>query len=225
LTNITEQITKFSSSRGHLVSSFLASQLSHPSEEDITRLIPCDAKYAGFNMLLLAPSASDRAWLSFDATYVTNGGAGGPITHRPLTDAERHRGGLSNGIAGKGADEWPKLQHGLVSLQNILGTLPPNTSEDQLAEQLFELLTWRSAELPRDRSELKNTIQVEPVTINANTIYATRLSTVVLVKRNGVVVFVERDRWKLTEEGHPILADPSSQRVFRFKLNSDELSS
>ncbi|KIJ17585.1 hypothetical protein PAXINDRAFT_161750 [Paxillus involutus ATCC 200175] len=225
LTNITEQITKFSSSRGHLVSSFLASQLSHPLEEDITRLIPCDAKYAGFNMLLLAPSASDQAWLSFDATYVTNGGAGGPITHRPLTDAERHRGGLSNGIEGKGADEWPKLQHGLVSLQNILGTLPPNTSEDQLAEQLFELLTWRSAELPRDRSELKNTIQVEPVTINANTIYATRLSTVVLVKRNGEVVFVERDRWKLTEEGQPILADPSSQRVFRFKLNSDELSS
>jgi uncharacterized protein with NRDE domain len=250
-TNITEQITKFSSSRGHLVSSFLASQLSHPLEEDITRLIPCDAKYAGFNMLLLAPSASDQAWLSFDATYVTNGGAGGPITHRPLTDAERHRGGLSNGIEGKGADEWPKLQHGLVSLQNILGTLPPNTSEDQLAEQLFELLTWvlvvilwprsdsltsrphfsffacrwRSAELPRDRSELKNTIQVEPVTINANTIYATRLSTVVLVKRNGEVVFVERDRWKLTEEGQPILADPSSQRVFRFKLNSDELSS
>ncbi|KIL00216.1 hypothetical protein PAXRUDRAFT_29994 [Paxillus rubicundulus Ve08.2h10] len=221
LTNITEQITKFSSSRGHLVASFLASQLSHPLEENVTRLIPCDAKYAGFNMLLLAPSASDRAWLSFDAAYVTNGGAGGPITHRPLTGAERHRGGLSNGIEGKGADEWPKLQHGLGLLRDILDTLPPSPSEDQLAEGLFELLTWRSAQLPRDRSELKNTIRVEPVTVDAN-IYATRLSTVVLVKRTGEVVFVERDRWQLTEEGQPILADPSSQRVFRFKLNSDE---
>ncbi|KAF9222981.1 DUF833-domain-containing protein [Gyrodon lividus] len=224
LTNITEPITKFSSSRGHLVSSFLASQLSHPLEEDITRLIPCGAQYAGFNLLLLAPCASDLASLSFDATYVTNRGAGGPITYRPLTEAQRRRGGVSNGIDGKGADEWPKVQHGLRLLEAILDTLPPNTSEDHLAERLFDLLTWRSSQLPRDRSELRNTIQVEPVTIVGDDLYATRLSTVVLVKRNGEVVFVERDRWKLTEEGRPILADPSSQRVFRFKLDADELS-
>ncbi|KIJ64585.1 hypothetical protein HYDPIDRAFT_111952 [Hydnomerulius pinastri MD-312] len=218
LTNITEPLTKFSSSRGHLVSSFLASQLSYPLEEDIRRLIPCDAKFAGFNLLLLAPSASNTPSLSFDATYVTNRGAGGPITYHSLTEAQRRCGGLSNGIDGKGADDWPKVQHGLHSLKGILDTLPPNTSEDQLTERLFELLTWKSPQLPRDRSELRNTVQVEPITITAtNDIYATRLSTIVIVKRDGVVLFVERDRWKLTE-GRPVLADPSSQREFRFKL-------
>ncbi|KAF9240260.1 NRDE protein-domain-containing protein [Melanogaster broomeanus] len=211
LTNITEPTAKFRSSRGHLVSSFLTSQLSHSLEDDVPRLIPGDAQYAGFNLLLLAPTAPDWSWLSYDATYVTNRGAGGPITYHPLTDAQRHRGGMSNGIDGKGADEWPKVQQGLRSLEAILDTLPPNTSEDQLAERLFELLSWRSSRSPRDRSELRDTIQVDPVSIVPNDIYATRLSTVVL-----------RDRWTLAEEGLPILADPSSQRIFRFKLERDE---
>jgi len=221
-TNITEPTAKFRSSRGHLVSSFLTSQLSHSLEDDVPRLIPGDAQYAGFNLLLLAPTAPDWSWLSYDATYVTNRGAGGPITYLPLTDAQRHRGGMSNGIDGKGADEWPKVQQGLRSLETILDTLLPNTSEEQLAERLFELLSWRSSRLPRDRSELRDTIQVDPVSIVPNDIYATRLSTVVLVKRSGEVMFIERDRWTLGEEGLPILADPSSQRIFRFKLERDE---
>lgn len=53
-----------------------------------------------------------------------------------------------------------------------------------------------------------------------NAPYATRLSTVVLVKHSGHVLFIERDRWTLSAQGQPILADPSSQRVFRFRLES-----
>ena len=208
------------------------------------RLVPPDASYAGFNLLLLAAASAPDSSLFFDALYATNRGAGGPITYRALTGAQRHRGGLSNGIDGNGADEWPKVQHGVRALDALLDTLPPNTSEDQLTERLFDLLTWvydawvtvwfaqrfardvhrwRSSQPPRDRSELKNTIQVEPLNI-ANDYYGTRLSTVVLVKRNGEVVLTERDRWELTAQARPILADPSSQRVFRFKLESSELS-
>ncbi|KAH7885478.1 NRDE protein-domain-containing protein [Phlebopus sp. FC_14] len=225
LTNITEPITKFNSSRGHLVSSFLTSELSLPlGEENIRRLIPHDAKYAGFNLLLLAPSSPNWTRLSFNARYVTNRGAGGPITYRPLTDAQRRYGGLSNGIDGEGADEWPKLQRGLDSMRAILDTLLPSSSEDELTEQLFDLLTWRSSQLPRDRTELRNTVQVEPLVLSAtDNIYATRLSTVVLIRRNGEVLFIERDRWKLAQDGRPYLADPSSQRTFRFRIQPNEL--
>jgi hypothetical protein len=40
---------------------------------------------------------------------------------------------------------------------------------------------------------------------------------VILVKRNGEVLFIERDRWKLVD-GKPVLSDRASQREFRFKL-------
>lgn len=44
------------------------------------------------------------------------------------------------------------------------------------------------------------------------------MSTVLLVKRNGDVLFIERDIWKLVN-GAPVRADPSSERRFEFKLD------
>ncbi|OAX37054.1 DUF833-domain-containing protein [Rhizopogon vinicolor AM-OR11-026] len=218
LTNITEEYKMYGSSRGDLVSSFLSSTSSRPLEEDVHSLIPCDTRYAGFNLLLLAPSADGENNLSFDGAYVTNHGGGGTISVRALTDAERRCGGMSNGIDGKGAEAWPKVQHGLHSFKSIISAVSPSTPEKELAENLFELLTWKSPQMPRARSELRNTIQVEPLTIQGSQdFYGTRLSTVILVKRNREVLFIERDRWKFVD-GTPILSDPSSQREFRFKL-------
>lgn len=49
--------------------------------------------------------------------------------------------------------------------------------------------------------------------------YGTRLSTVVLVERDGNAVFIERDIWTWNDEiKQPVLADTSSQRVYRYKL-------
>jgi uncharacterized protein with NRDE domain len=220
LTNITEQYASFTNSRGHLVSSFLTSPSSPSLEDDARRVVPPDARYAGFNLALFAP-ASPSSSISFDALYVTNHGAGGPITSRAFTDAQRHRGGLSNGIDGDGADAWPKVQHGVRALDALLNDLPPGTSEDELTERLFDLLTWRSSQPPHDRSELRHTIQVDPVNL-ADNVEGTRLSTVVLVKHSGEVAFTERDRWTLDAQGRPILADPSSQRVFRFKVERND---
>lgn len=55
-TNITERPNSFTSSRGHLVSSFLLSDSSSPLEDEVGKVVSSDAKFAGFNLLLLAPT-------------------------------------------------------------------------------------------------------------------------------------------------------------------------
>lgn len=149
-TNITEELKQYETTRGELNSSFL-----HPNPEDetleahVTRLTEENKSYAGFNLLLLAPAQlssgsdheGDRA-LSFDAAYVTNSGGGGKIISRPLTDAERRRGGLSNGVDGHGADQWPKVQQGLQLFGDVLQSTTPETTDMDLVESLLKVLTW-----------------------------------------------------------------------------------
>lgn len=68
--------------------------------------------------------------------------------------------------------------------------------------------------------------------------YGTRLSTIILVKRDGSVVFRERDVWKITNQGGrddvgnglagpgqsgfngaaPVLGDPKEDRELAFRL-------
>lgn len=76
------------------------------------------------------------------------------------------------------------------------------------------------------RSDLKNTVHVIPVPIVVEgspnvtpTYYGTRLSTVLLVRKNGDVLFIERDIWELAPDGTPVKADAPTERVFRFKLD------
>ena len=47
--------------------------------------------------------------------------------------------------------------------------------------------------------------------------YGTRISTVVLVSRQGQVLFIERDIWKSVDgKQSPAKADPPTERRFRF---------
>lgn len=121
------------------MSSFLLSDSSRPLEEEIGEIVPRQAKFAGFNMLLLAPARQSER-LSFDAAFVTNGGAGGAISSRPLSEDERHCWGFSNGVDGNGGDKWPKVQHGLHSFKALLQDLPSDVSEAELTDRLFEIL-------------------------------------------------------------------------------------
>jgi uncharacterized protein with NRDE domain len=152
-TNISEtRPTEMASSRGHIVSSFLRSDSPHPLNDDqIGKIIPKDAKYAGFNLLLLAPtvstttneatSSSSNSTLSFDGSIVSNGGANGTITSRTLTPDERHCGGISNGAVLQGGDDWPKVTHGVQSLNQCLKSITPEVPEMEVVNRLFELLT------------------------------------------------------------------------------------
>lgn len=100
-----------------------------------------------------APSCHGHAkpspCLSYDAYLVTNHGAGGEITYRPLTREERRYCGQSNGVDGRGAEEWIKVKKGLEKLKEVVkldeaGEAAPEVAEDKIIEELFKLLAWVS---------------------------------------------------------------------------------
>ena len=148
-TNITEPLRKYASSRGDLTHSFLLPQAPAASlQAEIDEFLEenRDRAYAGFNMLILSPSPlswSDHKpnTITFDGAFITNSGGGGQITARMLSDAERRCGGMSNGVDHLGANEWPKVQHGIQALRDVLNALPQNATEAEIVEQLFALLT------------------------------------------------------------------------------------
>jgi len=236
LTNITEPYASYDVSRGQLVTDFLqpsdSSPGSHSIQQEIDALTSSDAKYAGFNLLVFTPISSEV--LSYDATLLTNNGGGNSINARPITLTERRCGAISNGVDLHGGNEWPKVRHGVEGLNEIL-TQDTELDDMNLAESLIELLskrTWPSP--PNNRFELRNTVHVDPLVVSPNqmktsalemgnwdpnNLYGTRLSTVVLIRRDGEVVFLERDMWTLDNHSKlPIRADPSAQRLYRFKL-------
>ncbi|KAI5896975.1 uncharacterized protein SCHCODRAFT_02616353 [Schizophyllum commune H4-8] len=227
LTNITEPPQKFTSSRGSLASAFLLSNRASgdaPLAEQVARLIPSQEQYAGFNLLLFAPSGASETHgsLSFDGALVTNSGGGGPITARPLSSEERCAMGCSNGVDGHGANDWPKVRIGVTEFRKILRDFgdAATVEEGALTESLFTLLQWRSDSPVTERAQLRNTIQVLPLvdpSARSAGPYGTRLSTVLLVRKDGQALFVERDIWTL-QDGKVVKADPSSQRVHRFTL-------
>ncbi|KAF8651919.1 hypothetical protein AX16_004564 [Volvariella volvacea WC 439] len=230
LTNITEPPKEFSSSRGYLVSSFLLSDSSHPLEDEVGKIIPRDAQFAGFNLLLLAPASQQRNEpLAFDAALITNHGSGGTLTSRPLSAAERRCGGVSNGIDGQGATEWPKVKHITHDFANVLHNLTPGMTESEIADRVFQVLAWRSPEAITERSHLRKTVHVAPLPITMGALpnpiadcYATRLSTVLLIRRNGQVLFIERDIWKTLKDGQVVRANSKSERRFSFQLQLGE---
>ncbi|KAL0574880.1 hypothetical protein V5O48_007092 [Marasmius crinis-equi] len=245
LTNITEAThPSIVTSRGSLVSSFLLLDSDEPLEVQAQKCYPRDAKYSGFNLLLLAPSATPAQAgdpvadldLQYKGCLVTNGGACGPIASRPLSAKERSCGGFSNGVDGKGGAEWPKVKRGLRDFENLISQLTQasdkQADESELADRLFELLLWTPSEPVTERSQLRNTVQVEPVEATwggGNAYYGTRLSNVLLIRRNGQVTFIERDIWKLvdgkvtrmgynTDDNKSSMSTPS-ERTFRFQLD------
>ncbi len=130
-----------------MVSSSLLSQSSHPLEDEVGVIVAKNANYAGFNLLLFAPVPSVETGngsesIRFDSFLVTNHGGGGVVTSRPLESSERRCGCLSNGIDGQGADLWPKVQKARLDFDVALQSVTQETTEDELAERLFKVLSW-----------------------------------------------------------------------------------
>ncbi|KAF8215064.1 NRDE protein-domain-containing protein [Mycena galopus ATCC 62051] len=223
LTNITEPYQTHSTSRGSLASAFLLAPPHAPLEE----LFP-QAAYAGFNLLVLeaddtSPAASTK--LHFRHTsLLSNGGAGGPLQSRPLRASERASGALSNGlhVSGAGGEAWPKVVQGRKLFADVLrahdeahDTVEPvelsqeerEANDTELAARLFGILRTTDPTV-RAREELRRTVCVRPLektTLQAGATgpadwYGTRTASVVLVRRSGEALFVERDVWRLKSE-------------------------
>ncbi|KAF5311712.1 hypothetical protein D9611_009472 [Ephemerocybe angulata] len=133
LTNITEPLGHYKSTRGYLISSFLQSESTHPLEDELGKIVAPDAVFAGFNLLLLAPSLRpDSNSISYSSLYVTNHGGGGVLTARPLTSSERSCGCMSNGVDGHGAGDWPKVRHAIDDFTAVLQDLQHQEQQEDL---------------------------------------------------------------------------------------------
>lgn len=160
-TNITEPGASYASSRGTLLAAFLADPRGASDLASATTALTAeDTSYAGFNLLLLEPhprlptTGTDTATLAYDARLLTNGGGGGHIRARTLSDDERACGGISNGVDGQGGDVWPKVLQGRAALRTILDEGSADgpkiaDADSHLAERLMELLTCVTASCRR----------------------------------------------------------------------------
>ena len=119
--------------------------------EEIQALLNLESRFAGFNLLVFTPrvSESEGSWrVSYEVTKLSNNGGGNPIVSRSLTSEERRGGAMSNGIDGKGGDEWPKVQDAARNLREVLEDGSERTghpslrrkSDEELAEELFGIL-------------------------------------------------------------------------------------
>lgn len=125
--------------------------------------------------------------------------------------------------------------------------------EIQLSHNSPRFLLYRrhDPDRPMNRFQLRSSIEIPPLAMtlslspDAQTpgtdasrklFYGTRLATVLLVGRDGRVLFVERDIWKLggsegegkgsqqEQQDSPTRGDPRAQRVFRFYLAGSKSS-
>ncbi|KAF8576886.1 hypothetical protein K439DRAFT_1397035 [Ramaria rubella] len=185
LTNITEPTPNLHSSRGHLCSSFLLRNTPRQSgdlSEFVTELTNSEARYSGFNLLLLAPShvppnseigpdASSKDF-RYNAAFLTNGGAGNPVVAVSHPELDGVCGGISNSswnridpYTGLQVDlEWPKVIQGRRLLSNVLYK---HSSENVLIEELFGILRCKTHSPPGKREEFRENILIQPVDFGA----------------------------------------------------------
>ena len=141
-TNITEAATNFGTSRGSLVSSFLLSDRSLSLEQEASRMAIIDTKFSGFNLMLFAPLMKSDGFVSYQSLFVTNHGAGGILTSKPLSEDEHRCGAVSNGVEGAGASDWPKVKRAVKDFDAVFQTLSPDNSETELVDRLMDVLAW-----------------------------------------------------------------------------------
>lgn len=201
-------------------------------------LYPPAAQYAGFNLLVLGaqwapPSASsDAPRLHFPhASLLTNNGARGAIVARALRPEERVCGGVSNAAESVGGGPWPKVAAGRPLFADAVAVESaadpdPDAQDTALAARLFALLRTTAAG-PIVRENLRQTICVPPIEVavavagGSRDYYATRLATVLLVRRDGSGVFVERDVWRAAGGGGVELAEPGGgERRFPVQIEA-----
>jgi hypothetical protein len=77
-------------------------------------------------------------------------------------------------------------------------------------------------EAPKSRGDLRGALRVDPLPIHLGTTfhgwYGTRVSSIILIRHDGSVVFRERDVWSVNAAEEPALGDPDNDRKLTFWL-------
>jgi len=236
LTNITEEARKRNTSRGNLVSDFLMSSTKETMDQHLEALTMTalteeeraeHRDYAGFNLMLISVASEDDAQVKDGSAVrkprmalVTNSGGGGVLSARRLDEHETCLQGVSNGVDGKTMDLWTKVKEGENALEAAIK--PPYKDEETFIERLFAILSKHPKQAPQTRDELRGALRVDPLHVNVGAgiqgWYGTRLSSVILIRHDGSVIFRERDIWSLNAAGEPVLGDPKQDRKLTFWL-------
>jgi len=242
LTNITSPtIATDVLSRGDLVKNFLTRPRGESMDAFVQEYVGTERKYGRFNLLLLTPSYSSSPPPSssssssqnprYTSALLTNNGTKGQIVSVPSmcsgsspTDSDSERvGAISNADGlGTGEEDWPKVEMGKGILEGILDEeeMKEGGDEERLIEKLFGMMSWTSPQTISRREDLRHTIQVRPFG-NIGGTYGTRLCTVLLVRDDGGVRWVERDVFRLSNEGVVEEAEGKGEggkREFEFQI-------
>ncbi|KAF8755316.1 RNA recognition motif [Rhizoctonia solani] len=235
LTNITEPVGKYSSSRGELTSNFLT-------------LSPTTKPRTAYHPM------SRRSYLNNDRTQDSIYSS--PAPRSPPTESiivgswslTRKRVEKSQvDLSQIGSNEWPKVSEGRKLFDETVNL--EDLDDDGLIEALCQIMSVENPKRPTTRYGLRMTISVPPIPVepgawsktinpssselpasadaapalsseNRKDYYGTRLTSVILVRRDGRATFVERDVWvQQSDIGEPVKCSGSgSQRRFDFDL-------
>ncbi|MGD2271411.1 MAG: NRDE family protein [Desulfobacterales bacterium] len=155
--------------RGLLVSDFLSG--SQSAATYLQRIAPRGRHYNGFNLLI---GDSSDLW------YYSNRGNGARKLHPGLY-------GISNHLLDT---PWPKVKKGKRNLRDLL-TARRKVRYELLLELLEDNAVPPDEDLPQTGVGLEWERTLSPLFISS-TVYGTRSSSILLVKKNGRVTFVER---------------------------------
>jgi uncharacterized protein with NRDE domain len=88
---------------------------------------------------------------------------------------------------------------------------------------LLPLLLPRSKVTITERSDFVRSIQIPPVRLVQDAWYATRTATVLLIRRDGLVRWWERDIYVLSEQGEPTQGEELqlSPRYYEWQIEKE----
>jgi uncharacterized protein with NRDE domain len=154
-----------------------ALQSAQPVGEWLRAQAPRMNGYNGFNLLVAEPAAPGRGGPRL--LYYTNRRRGGPRSLAPGIY------GLSNAFLDT---PWPKVVRAVGSFACALAS---RVDTDALLALMADRRPARDSELPATGVPLDWERALSPIQIRANS-YGTRSTTVITVRRDGVVNFLER---------------------------------
>ncbi|CAE6502369.1 unnamed protein product [Rhizoctonia solani] len=205
-----------------------------------------------FNLLLASPANSDGRFEYRGVMVTNSQGGGEitsrPLSERECLSCGVSN---SNDAACELSEdsEWPKVSEGRKLFEKVINQ--EDLDDDGLIDALCQVMGVENPTKPTTRYGLRTTISVPPIPVEpgawSNTVnpptnevpasadaapalakenrkdyYGTRLTSVVLVRRDGSVTFVERDVWvQKNGAGEPEKrSDISSQRRFDFQIQA-----